>query len=196
VVCKFLTIKGKGGIKMRVSKKEIQDKDVITALLSESPVGRLGTIGRGGWPMIKPINFVYFKGKIYFHSAREGEKIENIKSDSRVCFEIDTPIGYAKSTGNPCETDYLYRSVIIKGKAHVVSDRGEQLSALKALMEKYQPEGDYDEFREDKLALTAVVKIDIDEMTGKEDIGHGSLREVALKLLQTKAPLPAAFQKE
>jgi nitroimidazol reductase NimA-like FMN-containing flavoprotein (pyridoxamine 5'-phosphate oxidase superfamily) len=92
---------------MRVSKKEIKDKAVITELLSESLVGRLGTIGKDGYPVIKPLNFVYSEGNIYLHSAREGEKIEDIKRNSRVCFEIDLPIGYAKSTGSPCSTDYL-----------------------------------------------------------------------------------------
>jgi uncharacterized protein len=181
---------------MRTSKKEIKDRAVITGLLSDSPVGRLGTIGKDGYPVIKPLNFVYSEGNIYFHSAREGEKIEDIRRDSRVCFEIDLPIAYAKSAGNPCETDYLYRSLIIKGKAAVISNSDERISALKALMEKYQPEGGYEAFREDKLALTAVVRIDIEEITGKEDMGKGSLREAALKLLESKPSLPATFQKE
>lgn len=185
-----------GDIMMRVSKKEIKDRAVITGLLSGSPVGRLGTIGKDGYPVIKPLNFVYREGKLYFHSAREGEKLEDIKRDSRVCFEVDSPIAYVKNSGNPCETDYLYRSLIIKGKAGIISDKDERLSALKALMEKYQPQGSYGEFREDTLALTAVVRIDIEEMTGKEDIGQGKMRETVLKLLQSKASLPVAFQKE
>ena len=89
---------------MRISKKEIKDRAVIGGLLSESPVGRLGTIGKDGYPVIKPVNGVYAEGKIYFHSGGEGEKIENNRRDSRVCFEIDLPIAYAKSTGSPCET--------------------------------------------------------------------------------------------
>jgi len=181
---------------MRVSRKKIEDNAVIAGLLEESPVGRLATIGGDGYPMVKPVNFVYSQGRIYFHSAREGEKIEDIKSDGRVCFEIDLPIACARGTGSPCETGYLYRSLIIKGKAAIVEELEERISALKALMEKYRPEGGYGPFPEDKLALTAVIRVDIEEMTGKEDLGKGRMRERVLALLDKKTPLPVALEKE
>jgi nitroimidazol reductase NimA-like FMN-containing flavoprotein (pyridoxamine 5'-phosphate oxidase superfamily) len=165
---------------MRVSKKEIKDPDVITGLLSQCHVGRLGTIGRDGYPMIKPLNFVYHAEKVYFHSAQEGEKMEHIRGDNRVCFEIDLPMAYVKSLSVPCKADYLYRSVIIKGRAHIVGDKSERLLALKYLMTKYQPEGGYGGFPEDKLQLTAIVRIDIEEITGKEDLGKDTERETVL----------------
>lgn len=174
---------------MRVANKEIHEKNIIEELLAGSHVGRLGTIGQDGFPMIKPLNFAYYRGRIYFHSAQEGEKIEAIRRDSRVCFEADLPIAYVKSTGIPCKADYLYRSVIIKGRAHVVADREERVSALKALMQKYQPGGGYGGFPEEKLALTAVVRIDIVEMTGKQDLGNESERDAVLRLLKDK-PAP------
>jgi uncharacterized protein len=177
---------------MRVSKKEIKDLDIITGLLRQCHVGRLGTIGKEGFPMIKPLNFVYSGGKIYFHSAQEGEKIEDITRDSRVCFEVDLPIGYVKSVSLPCKADYLYRSIIIKGRAYIVTDTNERLSALKGLMEKYQPEGGYGEFPEDKIRLTAIVRIDIEEMTGKEDLGKETERETVFGLLKCKH-LPTAI---
>ncbi|MCL2669229.1 MAG: pyridoxamine 5'-phosphate oxidase family protein [Syntrophaceae bacterium] len=157
---------------MRVAKKEIRDQAVLEMLLAEARVGRLGTVGRGGWPMIKPLNFIHYRGRIYFHSAREGGKIEQILLDGRVCFEVDFPLTYVKSKGIPCKADYLYRSVIARGQARPVTDEDEKEAALKALMEKYQPEGGYGTFPGDKLALTAVVRIDIAEMTGKEDLGE------------------------
>lgn len=176
---------------MRVAKKEIQDRKIIEELLAVSPVGRLGTADRDGYPMIKPLNFAYHRGRIYFHSAQEGEKIDAIRRDGRVCFEVDLPIAYVKSTGTPCKADYLYRSVIIRGRAHVVMDREERVSALKALMQKYQPEGGYGGFPEEKLALTAVVRIDIVEMTGKQDMGKESEQDAVLRILGDK-PVPAA----
>jgi nitroimidazol reductase NimA-like FMN-containing flavoprotein (pyridoxamine 5'-phosphate oxidase superfamily) len=175
-----------GGIIMRVSKKEIKDRVVIIELLSESPVGRLSTIGKDGYPVIKPLNFVYCEGSIYFHSAKEGEKIEDIVSDSRVCFEIDRPIAYVKSTGIPCKADYLYRSVIIKGRANIVDDRHERLTALRKLMEKYQPEGGYGDFSEEKVVLAAIVRIDIEVVTGKEDLGKETERKAVLRFFNEK----------
>ena len=103
---------------MRKWEKEITDKAVIVDLLHTCHVGRLGTVGRDGYPMAKPVNFAYHDGKIYFHTAKEGEKIDDIKRDNRVCFEVDLPIAYMKGTPeNPCKAKYLYRSVIIKGRA-------------------------------------------------------------------------------
>lgn len=157
---------------MRVAKKEIKEKSVVEELLANCPVGRLGTTGADGWPMVKPLNFVYRDGKIFFHSARGGEKIDQITRDGRVCFEVDIPITYVKGTPeDPCKADYLYRSVICKGHARIIQDPDERRAALRALMEKYQPEGGYGPFLEERLALTAVVRIDIEAMTGKQDLG-------------------------
>lgn len=155
---------------MRRDKKEIRNRAVIESLLNTCHVGRLGTIGNDGYPRIKPLNFVYLDSKIYFHSAREGEKIDDISRDSRVVFEVDEPMGYVKSDTNPCSARYLYRSVMIKGKAVVMNDDKERLLALKSFMKKYQPEGGYGEFLPEKLDITTIVSIDIEEITGKEDI--------------------------
>ena len=46
-------------------------------------------VGRDGHPMVKPLDFAYHDGNIYFYSAKEGEKIEDVKRDNRVCFEVD-----------------------------------------------------------------------------------------------------------
>lgn len=156
---------------MRRKKKEIGCSKIIDDLLASCPVGRLGTNGKDGYPRIKPLNFVYLNGKIYFHSAKEGEKIDDIVRDSRVAFEIDEPIGYVKSNDNPCSAKYLYRSLMMRGKAAIVTDDKESLLALRSLMEKYQPEGGYRDFLPEKLNVTAVVRIDIEEVTGKEDVG-------------------------
>ncbi len=168
---------------MRVDKKKIRIAEVITGLLTDSPVGRLGTTSADGYPMVKPLNFVYKGGKIYFHSAKEGEKMEDIARNNRVCFEIDFPIGFVKSTGTPCKADYLYQSVIIRGTAIVVDREDERIFALRGLMEKYQPDGGYGEFSEEKLAMTAVVRIDIEEMTGKQDLGKEAERKTLADLL-------------
>ncbi len=176
---------------MRRQKKEITDRGVISALLRTAPVGRLGTLGRDGYPRIKPLNFVYIDHAIYFHSAREGEKIEDILRDNRVCFEVDLPIAYVKgSATDPCKASYLYQSVIIRGTAVLVSDEAERRKALAELMQKYQPGGGYGAFREEKLAITAVVRIDVEAMSGKEDLGTGPLRDRVLAALKAGTGLP------
>jgi hypothetical protein len=153
---------------MRQAKREIRDRGAVEAILRECRVGRLGTVRADGYPMVKPLSFVYLDGRIYFHSAREGEKMEDMARDDRVCFEVDVPVTFVKAAGDPCGAGCLYRSVIVRGRARVVEERDERLKALKGLMEKYQPEGGYGAFAEEKLAITAVVRIDVIEMTGKE----------------------------
>jgi uncharacterized protein len=158
-------------VPVRVARKEMHKKGSFEAVLAKCRVGRLGTICKEGSPMVKPLNYVYFDGSIYFHSAREGEKMDDIGRDNRVCFEVDLPIAYVQGTQeNPCKAAYRYQSVIISGLAAIVQNEAERIRALEALMEKYQPEGDYGPFRHEKLALTAIVRIDVSEMTGKEDL--------------------------
>ena len=157
---------------MRVARKEMSTKAKMEEVLGKCHVGRLGTIGKGGLPMVKPLNYVYFEERIYFHSAREGEKIEHIERDPRVCFEVDLPIAYVKGTENPCKATYRYQSVIATGQASIVEDEGERLRVLGALMKKYQPEGGYGPFMPEKVALTTVVRIDVLHITGKEDLGQ------------------------
>jgi uncharacterized protein len=154
---------------MRVTKKEIHDRDHIRDILNCCQVGRLATLGKDGYPVIKPLNYVYFRERIYFHSAKVGEKIDDILRDGKVCFEVDIPLRYINGDANPCSASYRYQSVIARGKASIVIDPDEILESLTALMKKYQPEGGYGEFLPEKLALTAVVRIDLQDITGKED---------------------------
>ncbi|HUJ18245.1 MAG TPA: pyridoxamine 5'-phosphate oxidase family protein [Nitrospirota bacterium] len=179
---------------MRQAKKEITDSHQVIQLLNTCHVGRLGTIGRDGYPMVKPLNFAYHEGRIFFHSAREGEKIDDIKRDDRVCFEADLPVALVKSRGIPCRAEYLYRSVIVKGRARIVEDEAGRLFGLRLLMEKYQPEGGYGEFPDDKMKLTAIVRIDIEEMAGKEDLGKDVMREAALAALADGVHLPITLE--
>jgi nitroimidazol reductase NimA-like FMN-containing flavoprotein (pyridoxamine 5'-phosphate oxidase superfamily) len=156
---------------MRRSEREIKDKETIAAILERSPVGRIATVNLKDFPVIKPVNFLYWDGKIYIHSSTKGEKIRDIHRGSRVCFEVDESIAYASATGPACMAGYYYRSVIIKGKAVLVRDEDRKLKILERLMEKYQPEGGYGAMSPEILKKTAVIEISIQKMTGKERLG-------------------------
>ena len=175
---------------MRKANKEIKDDSVIEQLLKTCHVGRLGTIGRDGYPVVKPVNFAYHDGHVYFHTALEGEKIEDIKRNNRVCFETDLPIAFVRAVNQPCEAEYLYRSVVIKGRASLVEDHEERMQAFRSLMEKYQPQGGFGHYVKEKLGRTGIVRIDVEEMTGKEDLGKAEHRERALDALERGLALP------
>ena len=180
---------------MRKHHKRITDLAIIFNLLDTCPVGRLGTISSDGWPMIKPLNFARDGWSLYFHCAVEGEKLDDIRRDNRVCFEVDLPIAYVKGKqDNPCRAEYLYRSVIIRGRATLVENRAEKIQALDRLMRKFQPGTTFSGYSDDKLDITGIVRIDIDDLSGKEDLGKEDLREQALRAVADGGPFPVVLE--
>ena len=140
-------------------------------MLEKSAVGRMATVNQEGFPVIKPVNFLYWDGKIYLHSSKKGEKVRDIRRGSPVCFEVDEPIAYVSAKGSACKASYYYRSIIIKGKASLVNHRVKKLKILERLMEKYQPEGGYGGILEEILKKTVVIEITIQKITGKKNLG-------------------------
>ncbi len=156
---------------MRRRDRELGNKETILAILEQSPVGRMATINRKGFPVIKPVNFLYWDGRIYLHSSTKGEKISDIRRGSPICFEVDEPIAYVAAVSPACKSTYYYRSIIVKGNAAIVSRLDKKLEILERLMEKYQPEGGCEGVTEEILKRTAVIEISIREITGKEHLG-------------------------
>jgi len=179
---------------MRRNDREITDQAVILDLLERCQVGRLATNGHDGYPRIKPVNFVYHDGAIFFHTALEGEKIEDIRRDHRVCFEVDLPIAYVTSGKRACSAGFLYRGVMIRGLASLIDDVTKKKRALDALMQKHEgATGEY-EYSAASFSETGIVRIDIEEMTGKESLGKGKVREAALEALRSGKPLPVVIK--
>jgi uncharacterized protein len=156
---------------MRRKEREMKDGRTIRALLARSQVGRMATINRKGFPVIKPVNFLYWDDKIYVHSSVRGEKITDIRRGSLICFEVDDPIGYVGTQGPACKVSFYFRSIIIKGKAALLNRKERKLEILERMMQKYQPEGGYEGVSAEILKRTAVIEISIEEMTGKENLG-------------------------
>ena len=156
---------------MRRKEKKIEDGQTIRGLLNRSPVGRIATINRKGFPVIKPVNFLYWEDKIYIHSSTKGEKATDIRRGSPVCFEVDEPIAYVAAVGSPCSANYYFRSIIIKGTASFVKHPERKRELLERLMKKYQPEGGYGDIPDPALKKTAVIEISPQEVTGKQSLG-------------------------
>ena len=156
---------------MRRKEREMKSKETIAAMLERDPVGRMATVNRKGFPVIKPVNFVYDDGKIYIHSSMKGEKISDIRRGSPICFEVGEPIAYRATTEAACNAGFYYRSIIIKGKASLVRPSKRKVEILEKLMEKYQPEGGYGVIEAEAVKKTAVIEISVEEITGKEKLG-------------------------
>ena len=171
-----------------LGKLVIKSKDKIIKFLNEESTGRISSIDRQGFPQIIPMNFVFLNDLVYMHSHIRGEKIENIKRNSKVGFEVDRNLEFLPSYFSDPEdaslADTLYISVVIKGEAQLVEDNEEKVLALNGLMEKYQPEGQYKPMNKNMgvLDATAVIKIIPKEMNGKYKIGQNMSKEEKVDL--------------
>ncbi|MHB9029914.1 MAG: pyridoxamine 5'-phosphate oxidase family protein [Candidatus Latescibacterota bacterium] len=144
--------------------KEITGREEMEAILRESPVIRIG-LTDNDIPYVVPMNFVYRDGSILLHSAPRGQKVEMLHWNPRVCFETD--IGHAAIPGeNPCTWGFGYRSVIGFGKAHFIDDPEEKREVLKLITERYSGIASGD-IPGDRVGGVAIIRIDIESMTGK-----------------------------
>ena len=163
---------------MRRSEKEIHDQNTILHLLRTIPVGHLATNGKDGYPHIKPVLFIFLQNAIYLHTAKIGEKIWDIQDDPRVTFEVALPLGVVVPPHNQpiCKTSLCYRSVIIQGKAKILSDPLLQQKILEELMRKYVPKNENFQFSPDSFERNGIMEIVIEKITGKEDLSHDPLK--------------------
>ncbi len=149
---------------MRRKDKEISAIAEIEAILHSAPVCRIGMFGPR-YPYIVPVNFGYRDRQLFVHSANKGLKLELMRKNPNVCFEIDTEIEIRKSE-KACNFGTSYKSVIGFGKAIFVKDTADKIMGLNCIMEKYSPGKtyDYDQSEIDKIVM---LKINIESITGK-----------------------------
>ena len=173
-----------------LGKLEIKSKQKIIEFLSSESTGRIASIDANGFPQIIPMNFVFINDVIYMHSHIRGEKLENIKRNDKVGFEVDRSLEFLPSYFfDPTDAslaDTLYISVVMKGTCTIVEDKEEKTLALNGLMKKYQPEGDYEPMnpKMEVLNEVAVIKIIPNTMRGKYKIGQTLKREEKLELAE------------
>jgi nitroimidazol reductase NimA-like FMN-containing flavoprotein (pyridoxamine 5'-phosphate oxidase superfamily) len=154
-------------------KEWITDRQEMESLLQETLVGCLATVGPDGSPYITPLNFVYHQGKIYFHCAFEGRKMDNIKANPRVCFEVHELIKIVQGQ-RACDFSTRYRSVLVSGHACSLPDGDEKMAVLTALAEKYAAGQAVEPPTPKRAKETEVIEITIEEMTGKRNTDYPS----------------------
>ena len=123
---------------MRRPEKAIRDRREMERILGEAEVGRLGTCADGE-PYVVPLSFAYHDGKIFFHCAKQGKKLDHIARNPRVCFEVDS--GEVIRKEKPCNFSVRYESVIAYGDARICAEPTEMLRVLRLLTDKYAPGG-------------------------------------------------------
>jgi len=161
-----------------LGKLEIKSKEKIIEFLSSESTGRIASMDADGFPQIIPMNFVFINDVIYMHSHIRGEKLENIKRNDKVGFEVDRNLEFLPSYFfDPTDAslaDTLYISVVMKGICQIIENNEEKTLALNALMKKYQPEGGYEPMNPEMEVLNevSVIKVTPQTMRGKYKIGQ------------------------
>ncbi len=150
---------------MRRADKEITEISIIEEIINKADVIRIAMVD-GDQPYILAMNHVYLDGSIYMHSAKEGRKIDVLKINSRVAFEVDTDVEILLRE-DACSCSTRYRSVVGTGKVTLIDDIEVKKQVLDAIMKKHTGRDSF-EYSEKSFERTLIIKIDIDSMTGKK----------------------------
>jgi len=149
---------------MRRKEKEITYPPHIEDIIARSSVCRLA-MSDDGQPYVVPLCYGYKDNAFYLHSACEGRKLDILRKNDKVCIELDNDCEIQRGD-DACDWSMKYRCVIGFGKASFIDDGDAKRKALDIIMDHYS-EGSHN-YTEKKIKNTVIIKIDIEEMTGKQ----------------------------
>ena len=149
-------------------KKQTLSQQEIANILHKGTSGVLALLGDNDYPYAVPISYVYDDGKIYFHSAKSGHKIDAIQKTAKASFCV-----IDKDLIVPAEYTTYFRSVIAFGQIRVIEDDREKRAAIEKLAIKYAPEdtaANRDNTINREWKPLCMLEMTIDHITGKEAI--------------------------
>jgi len=149
---------------MRRKDREIKSREEIEAIIRKSLVCRLGMADENG-PYIVPLSFGYADNCLFFHSAKEGKKLDILRKNNKVCFEVDTDKEIVNGD-KACDWGMKFKSVIGFGKVFLIEDMESKKRGLDIIMHHYS--GKSFEFEEKEVNRAVIFKVEIESMTGKE----------------------------
>jgi nitroimidazol reductase NimA-like FMN-containing flavoprotein (pyridoxamine 5'-phosphate oxidase superfamily) len=150
---------------MRRSKQEIMDKAKLEEILTGAEICRLSMLD-GQLPYIVPVNYGYREGKIYIHSAPKGKKIDLLKQNKQVCFEVEDTVEIVKGE-EACDWSTHYRSVVGYASVEILSDEAGKQEGLEVIMAQHgAPE--LVDFDPGNLKRMVIIKLTITSLTGKQ----------------------------
>jgi hypothetical protein len=149
---------------MRRKDKEIKDIAAIEDILSKALVCRLG-LCENNQPYVVPLCFGYKDNTLYLHCAGQGKKLDIIRKNNNVCFELDIDLELVKDE-QPCNWGMKYKSIVGFGKAIFIEDADLKCKALNIIMQHFS--GKAFEYPEQAVKNTTIIKVEIENMTGKQ----------------------------
>jgi nitroimidazol reductase NimA-like FMN-containing flavoprotein (pyridoxamine 5'-phosphate oxidase superfamily) len=158
---------------MRRKDREVTDKIVIEEILAKSEICRIA-IQDNGYPYIVPLNYGYCDNALYFHCAKEGKKIDLIRLNNKVGFEIENFSRINKSE-QPCKWSMHYLSLIGTGEIEIIEDTADKKKGLDIIMNHYG-KTTANEYVESHVNNIVILKLNIKELTAK---GNGVREELS-----------------
>ena len=150
---------------MHRKNNEITDRKIIEEILADSEICRVAILD-AEFPYIVPFNYGYQDNALYFHSATKGKKIDLIRKNNKVCFEITYSSEIIKCE-TACDWSTKYRSVIGYGTIEIISDLQEMAKGLDIIMEHYGRIGN-NTYKAKSIKNMFILKLTIESLTGKQ----------------------------
>lgn len=152
---------------MRRKKQQLSQKEAET-VLRRGTSGVLAVSGDDGYPYAVPLSYVYEDGKLYFHCAREGHKLDAIRACDKASFCV-----IDKDEIVPDKFTTYFRSVIAFGKVRVIEDSSEKRASLASLARRYcaeVPQEMHEKEINSSFERLHMLEMTIEHMTGKQAI--------------------------
>jgi nitroimidazol reductase NimA-like FMN-containing flavoprotein (pyridoxamine 5'-phosphate oxidase superfamily) len=150
---------------MRKQNQEIKDKSIIEQILANSEICRIAMIDNDK-PYILPFNYGYKNNCIYIHSAPEGKKMDLLKKNNKVCFEIEQKAEIVKND-KLCKWTTNYRSVVGYGEVEIITEHKQKKNGLDIIMAHYGMQKNV-EYEEKQIESIIIIKLNITKITGKQ----------------------------
>jgi nitroimidazol reductase NimA-like FMN-containing flavoprotein (pyridoxamine 5'-phosphate oxidase superfamily) len=146
---------------MRRFKQQLSEEECVE-VLKEMPRGVLSVHGEDGYPYGVPVDYIYDDGKIYFHGAKAGHKIDALKADNKVSFCVMDSGRFIEG-----KLGLNVRSVIVFGRISFMDGGEKAMYELRKLGTRYFGS----EYAEYEIAKTGgnvqMLELTIDHLTGK-----------------------------
>ena len=151
---------------MRRSQNEVKDMKDIIDIINQCDVIRIG-MSVNNEPYIVPLNFGYKENIFYFHGSKIGRKMDMIKTNANVCFELDTVHQLIGDSERACDWTMKYSSVMGTGKMVIIDNKEEKKEALNILMQQYGGNESY-EYSDKMIERIGIMKLEVNTITGKK----------------------------
>jgi len=145
-------------------KNFIRSRDEMESILRQETLGFLG-LCRDGQPYVVPMTYAYVDGKILFHCAWEGKKLDYIRANPRVCFTVGRQFDMVIRHPQGAQCAENHDSVICCGTARILEDETERWEALNAFNRAILQDAEAISLRD--VSACCAVEIAVDEMTGR-----------------------------